>query len=245
MVKPKKTKKQIAVKKKTSSSKPPKTVSKKKRAKTYHLLPEHIEFICWEIALWRGDLVTVNCMDKFPNYPPGGTKQKHAHWWKDCIYRYFQRDKFEMPTKECKYKQKILALRKEYLSSIKDSVPLSHARERLKKLEQILEYALEERISRYQTIKQIKYKSIPSKKDKNGIVTYKNVGVTKIIPIPVKERKLDVARKTLETIRAEVGDDKIDPNAIPPEDITIRRTVIDTDNSKYKIKLPGKKKDAD
>ena len=238
MIKSKKKQKKIAVKKKTNSKKQTKKTTRK-REKYDRLLPEHVEFACWELAEFRGALITSSCIAQFPDYPKLD-EFKHRAWWKNKIFHHFPRDKFNNPTDKCVYKDKIAAYRKEYTSNIKESIPLAHAKERLKLLQQIVEYAMEEKTLRFQSIKQVKTVSLPGKEDKDGNITYRNVRSTEYVPIPVKGRELDVARRTLETIRTEVGDANPDKKT-DPGDFTLRRKVIDTDNSKYKVVLPGKK----
>ena len=238
MIKSKKQNSKIAVKKKTTSKKQTKK-TKRKRAKYDCLLPEHIEFICWEIAEFRGKIITTSCIAKFPDYPKADESKRRA-WWKSKIFRHFPRDKFYNPTDDCIYKDKIASYRKEYTSNIKESVALAHAKERLKILQQIVELAMEEKTIRFQSVKQVKTVQKPEKKDKDGNVTYKNVRATEYVLVPIKGRDLDVARRTLETIRVESGDSQPQPDTLPAE-ITLHRKVIDTDNSKYKIILPEKK----
>ena len=238
MINSKKSRKKIAVKKKSNSKKQTKK-STQKREKYGRLLPEHIEFACWELAEFRGTTVTTSCIAKFPDYPKTDDA-KHRAWWKNKIFHHFPRDKFGNPTDKCIYKEKIAMYRKEYTSNIKASIPLAHAKERLKLLQQIVEYALEEKTIRFQSLKQVKTVSLPGTKDKNGNVTFKNVRSTEYVPVPLKGRELDVARRTLETIRIESGDSQPQTDT-PPEDITLHRKVIDTDNDKYKVILPTKK----
>ena len=222
---PKINKKQIAVKKKTSSRKRTNAKHSHARAKSYKLLFEHIDFICWEIAEFRGNNLYTACSSKFPEYPPGKSDKKYMCWWSDRISKNFPRDRFGNPTDKCIYKEKILAYRKEYLSSIKDSTPLAHAKERLKKYEEILAFALEEKTIRYQTVKQVEYNTVKDKTDKNGNTTYKTVRQFKHVPVPIKGRNLDVARRVLESIQSEVGDDKA---AAPVQKTSVKMEIKQT-----------------
>ncbi len=199
MVKSNTQKKKIAVKKKTSSGKrtnakssPVRVSHASTRKKRYAIHPEHIEFICWEIAEWRTKRIAAVCIDKFSDYPPSESDPKQKKWWSDRISKNFPLDRFGNPTDKCTYRDRIFEYRKEVSSKIKESIPLANSCNRAKLLQDTIEYCNTEH---ERTIKRVK-------KNKNG--------EERIAYRTEYGKDVNGLLKALDQLRAEVGDDKIE-----------------------------------
>lgn len=107
-------------------------------------LPEHNDFICFQIATFRAPTpkhLIDRCLERFPDYPPGKSDAQRQHWWADRLYRCFPRDWWGNPTDKCRHRDQILAMRDEWKRNIKDQFELANAAGRLRILTEALECA--------------------------------------------------------------------------------------------------------
>lgn len=166
---------------------------RRKPRPSFSFLPEHIDFVCVEMAEFRGvdrNALIAACLHRFPDYPPGRqNEQDRREWWATRLGATFPHDRYGNVTDDCKWRDRIAELRDAWRRELRDSVPLANRRQRLLELERLYNLALKDKVVRIFAVKQVI----------DGHVRYEHKVVT--------QPDVAEARRCLETIRAEMGDD--------------------------------------
>ena len=150
---------------------------------------DHVDFICGEIAAWRGiqtSALVDACRAQFPD------PRLTPHWWASLVCKRFPRDMYGTPTAACKYRDKIMAERDTFAKVLRERIPLANLFIRVQRLAALFDQCAQ---------------VVPPQEWKDG--HGKTITVGGNMP-----RDVRACVQILELIRREVGDDKI---TAPPQ----------------------------
>jgi hypothetical protein len=193
------------------------------------LTEEHTEFICNDIAAWRGvklSSIVMASMQEFQTYPTGMSEEARKHWWVKRVSAAFPRDQYGTPTAKCKYYTKIMEMRKAIEDFPRKHVACANKTIRIMRLEEMYKLCMEPQ----------KETRIEFYKAKDGLMAQRKVET-------IRGPNIEQAREILAQIAKEMGDDVSYP-CTPDMPISATRAIVDVADEKrdkFEVHLPKPK----